>query len=213
MALPALEPGTRTVIAGRTGSGKTTVAAYLMARRSRQHWLILNPKHTAGYKTLPDLQVLTRFNPTKLEKALENRFTVLNFASDEMSSEFQDSVIQHVHENYDNIGICADELYYLHDHGRPGNGLTAWLTRGRERDQTFLGLMQRPKWVSRFCFSESDMIVGMSLNLDDDRKTMVEMTGDKGFLAKLPPRQWRCYTVADETAELWGSVPIIQNEG
>ena len=213
MPLPTLDPGVRAIAAGRTGSGKTTLAAYLMARRSRQHWLILNAKHTAGYKSLPDVNVLTKFNAREMEKSInKHRFTLLNFARNEMSPEFQDTVISYTHDNFENIGLCVDELYYLHDQGRPGEGLIAWLTRGRERQQTFLGLMQRPKWVSKFCFSESDIIIGMALNLRDDRKTMVEMSGDEGFAAKLSPRLWRCYTVADESADLWGAVPLIQSE-
>lgn len=214
MTLLTLNPGERTVIAGRTGSGKTTLATYLMERRSRQHWVIMNPKNTQGYKALPNAHTLTSYKARDLEKAWElHRFVVLNFARHEMSPDYQDAVIAEIHDNYENVGICADELYYLHDHGRPGEGLVALLTRGRERNQTFLGLMQRPKWVSKFCFSEADNIIGMTLNLKEDRKTLVENTGDEGFAAKLPPRLWRCYTVADESADLWGAVPLLQSEG
>jgi hypothetical protein len=38
-----LKPGTRTALAGRSGSGKSTLAAFMLAR-SRQKWLIIDPK-------------------------------------------------------------------------------------------------------------------------------------------------------------------------
>jgi hypothetical protein len=208
--LPRLNPGTRTVVAGRTGSGKTTLAAYFLFMLSRQHWVILNPKHTAGYKTLPGAVVMDGWNAKSFDKAIaEHRFVIINFRKDETNPEFMDEVVSFIHENYEDIGICADELYYLHKGGKPGDGLVGLLTRGRERNQTFLGLMQRPAWVSRFCFSESDNIVGMALNLKDDRKKLVEMTGDGDFIKSLDKRLWRWYNVDADTAVLWGAVPLI----
>lgn len=209
--LPRLNAGTRTVIAGRTGSGKTTLAAYLLLMRSYQHWVILNPKHTAGYKDLPGAIVMDGWNADKFDKAIEaNRFVVINFRKEETNAEFMDDVVAWLHENYDDIGIAADELYYLHSNGKPGNGLIGLLTRGRERNQTFLGLMQRPAWVSRFCYSESDNIVGMALNLKDDRKRMVEATGHEGFSQTLHKREWLWYTVDADAAVLWGAVPLTK---
>jgi hypothetical protein len=207
--LPILDPGTRAVIAGRTGSGKTSLAKYLIERRSRQHWVILNPKHTAGYKTLPDANVLDGWDAKKFAKSIiKHRNTVLNFRTSELNHDFMDSVLLYIHETYDNIGILCDELYYLHKNGEAGDGLIGLLTRGRERKQTFLGLVQRPKRISLFVFSESDYIVGMALNLKGDRERMVEATGDKGFIERLPKYLWRWYTVDADTSQAWGAVPL-----
>lgn len=207
--LPTLDPGTRAVIAGRTGSGKTSLARYLMQRRNNQHWVILNPKHTAGYKSLPDAVVMDGWNAKKFARALqEHRFVVLNFRTLELTNDFMDAVLNYIHETYDNIGICCDELYYLHKNGEAGNGLIGILTRGRERKQTFLGLVQRPKRISLFIFSESDYIVGMALNLEGDRKRMVEASGDRSFLPPLPKYHWVWYTVDADTAQHWGPVPL-----
>ena len=207
--LPTLDPGTRAVIAGRTGSGKTSLARYLMQRRNKQHWVILNPKHTAGYKSLPDAVVLDGWNAKKFAKALlAHRFVVLNFRAQELTHTFMDSVLNYIHETYDNIGICCDELYYLHNNGEAGNGLIGILTRGRERKQTFLGLVQRPKRISLFIFSESDYIVGMALNLEGDRKRMVEASGDRAFLPALQKYHWLWYTVDTDASQHWGPVPL-----
>lgn len=208
-SLPTVKSGTRTIVAGRTGSGKTSLAKFLMETRSRQHWVILNPKHTEGYDTLPDAVVLDGWNEKKFEKAIEShRFVVLNFKRHELTHDFMDAVLLDIHDNYNNIGICCDELYYLHKGMEAGDGLIGILTRGRERKQTFLGLVQRPKRISLFAFSESDYIVSMALNLEGDRARMVEATGNEGFIVSLPKYVWRWYNVDADTAHLWGPVPI-----
>lgn len=207
--LPHIKPGTRTIIAGRTGSGKTSLAKYLMERRSTQHWVILNPKHTEGYNTLPDSIVLNGWDARKFEKAIEkHRFVVINFNRNELHHAFMDAVLLHIHDEFNNIGIGCDELYYLHNNMEAGDGLIGILTRGRERKQTFLGLVQRPKRISLFSFSESDYIVSMALNLEGDRKRMVEATGDESFIHSLPKYVWRWYNVDADTAQLWGPVPL-----
>lgn len=207
--LPLIKRGTRTIVSGRTGSGKTTLAKYLMEKRSPQHWVILNPKHTQGYRTLPNVVVLDGWDPRKFEKAImEHRFVLLNFKRNELNHDFMDGVILHIHENYDDIGICCDELYYLHKGMEAGDGLIGLLTRGRERNQSFLGLVQRPKRISLFAFSESDHIVSMALNLEGDRARMVEATGNEDFIISLPKHVWRWYNVDADTAQLWGPVPI-----
>lgn len=207
--LPILEPGTRTIVAGRTGSGKTSLARFLMQTRNRQHWVIFNPKHTAGYKSLPGAKVLNGWNAKKFDKSLsENRFTIINFDKNELSAEYQDAVLSYIHESYDDIGIAIDELYYLHNNMEAGEGLVGVLTRGRERKQTFLGLVQRPKRISLFSFSEADFIVSMALNLEGDRKRMVEATGDEQFIHSLPKYVWRWYNVDADSSRLWGAVPL-----
>lgn len=207
--LPLIKPGTRTTIAGRTGSGKTSLARYLMEKRSRQHWVVFNPKHTAGYKSLPDNVVLQKWDARKFDKVIsEHRFVILNFAKDELKHEYMDAIINYIHESYDGIGFCFDELYYMHKNMEPGEGMIGLYTRGRERGQSVLGLVQRPKRISLFCFSEADYICGMALNLENDRKRMVEATGDESFIHSLPKYVWRWYNVDADKSNLWGAVPL-----
>jgi hypothetical protein len=208
-SLPRFDAGSRGIVAGRTGSGKTSLARFIMEQRNNQHWVILNPKHTAGYKSLPDCVVLNEWNAKKFDRAItQHRFVLLNFSTAELNADFMDSVLLYMHETYDNIGFCCDELYYLHKNAEAGNGLIGILTRGRERQQSFLGLVQRPKRISLFCFSESDYIVCMALNLEGDRKRMVEATGDFRFIDPLPKYHWRWYNVDADASQLWGPVPL-----
>ena len=113
-----------------------------------------------------------------------------------------------LHGAFTSVGLCADELYTLHQNGRAGDGLTGWLTRGRELKQSFLGLTQRPAWVSKFILSESDYIGEMSLTLEADRKTMRDIIGSPEALVKLPPREWLWYDMSADRLRKFGPVPL-----
>lgn len=208
MSLPQIKPGMRASIAGRSGSGKSTLAKWLL-ERSPGYWLILNPKHTSAYSELTDSTTINGFDFKKIEKSLtEFRFTIVNPTSVQASPENMDDFIAYLHSQYTSLGLCVDELYTLHKNGQAGQGLIGWLTRGRELRQSFLGLTQRPAWVSKFLFSESNFIGEMSLNLVEDRKRMYEITGRSAMLEKLPAREWLWYDNEADTLRKFGAVPV-----
>lgn len=208
MQLPLIKPGKRALLAGRTGSGKSTWANWML-QRSALKWVILNPKHTAAYKDLPESIVVESLNMSAIERALDKRrFVIVNPNSREAVPDSLDAFVLALHENWRNVGLCCDELYSLHKGGVAGQGLIGWLTRGRELNQSFLGLTQRPAWLSQFLFSEADYICGMSLSLEKDRKRMVEMTGVETFNSRVPARNWLWYDASNETLAYYGPVPL-----
>jgi ATPase subunit of ABC transporter with duplicated ATPase domains len=207
-ALPSIEPGQRAIVSGRTGSGKSTLARWLL-NRSDQHWVVFNPKHTAAYRKLDDAIIFKKFDAKAILSAIKRyKFVVLNFSGDEASADVMDAVLLWLHENLRNVGVCCDELYTMHSSaGRAGDGLIGWLTRGRELKQSFLGLTQRPAWISRFLFSEADFIASMDLVLADDRKRLVSETGNENFNRRLHGHRWLWYTVSQDQIMLLGPVP------
>lgn len=211
MELPRINAGTRAIVSGRTGSGKSTLGIWLLSR-SQQHWVILNPKHTAAYKNLDDAIIFKKFDARAILKRLKrHKFVVLNFKDYEATSDFMDDILRWLHDKTANVGVCCDELYTMHSAaGRAGDGLVGWLTRGRELKQSFLGLTQRPVWISRFLFSETDFIGSMDLLLEDDRKRLVSETGAEGFTERLPNHRWLWYTVADDDIAKFGPVPLTR---
>ena len=204
---PRIDPGQRAIISGRTGSGKSTLACWLL-NRSAQHWIVFNPKHTAAYRNLDDAIVFKKFDAKGiLSKIRQHKFVVLNFRGDEADAEFMDAVLYWLHEKVKNIGVCVDELYTMHSAaGRAGDGLLSWLTRGRELKQSFLGLTQRPAFISRFLFSEADFIGSMDLVLSDDRKRLRDETGSNHFLNRLHDHKWLWYNVPGDDITLYTAV-------
>jgi ABC-type oligopeptide transport system ATPase subunit len=204
---PRIAPGQRATLVGRSGSGKSTLGRWLLVR-SPGHWIILNPKHTSAYDGLPDSIKLNDLNLEKLVKAMqEHRFVILNPKPTQCTPEIMDAFVDWLHLNFTNIGLCCDELYTLHFNGRAGPGLTGWLTRGRELKQSFLGMTQRPAWISKFLLSESNFIGEMSLNQREDRKVIYDIVGDKNTLEKLAPFKWLWYSVDADKLMLYGPVP------
>jgi hypothetical protein len=211
LPLPQIDPGKRALIAGRTGSGKTTLGAWFLAR-SRQHWVVLNPKHTKLYRQLPYSIVHSSFDSKLIIRDTRRyKFVVLDLTGAEAESDYMDGIIGWLHGALNNIGICADELYTLHyGNGRAGPGLLGWLTRGREKQQSFIGLTQRPAWISQFLYTESDLICEMDLTLEEDRDKMYKATGDRHFLERVTAYRWLCYDVLAASTTLYAPVPPIQ---
>lgn len=208
-SLPRINQGERASVAGRSGSGKSTLARWLLTR-SPGHWVILNPKHTKAFDLLPDSVTMNGFDLRKFEDNIaKHKFTIINPnpRKGQTSPEYMDAFVDWLHNSYTGIGLCADELYTLHKNGQAGEGLTGWLTRGRELKQSFLGLSQRPAWVSKFIFSESNYIGEMSLAIHDDRKKMYDFIGNPEALVKLPPREWLWYEQDKDALRKFGPVP------
>jgi hypothetical protein len=210
--LPTIDPGKRCTVAGRTGSGKTTLAAWFL-NRSAQHWVVLNPKHTAIYRALPGAVIHRKFDPKAiLSDTARRKFVVLELSGDEAESNYMDGIIGWLHGALHNVGLCVDELYTLHSSGgRAGAGLTGWLTRGREYRQSFLGLTQRPAWISLFVFTEAEYICAMDLTHEDDRERLYKAAGDRHFLDRVTGYRWLCYDVLRATIHLYGPVPPLTN--
>ncbi len=195
-------PGERVIIAGRTGSGKTVGSLWLLSR-SPGLWIILDRKYDNTFDGVGPVVGLD----TNYEKLWEeNRVLVVRPETSDPAE--LDKWIGVISERYQHIGLLVDELYYVHSNGRAGDGLVGWLTRGRSRGQSFIGCTQRPAWISRFCFSESDYIVSYTLNLSDDRKRMYEFTGRKDMLQKTKRHKWSWYDVSEDRLTRFGKVPF-----
>ena len=179
-----IQPGKRCIVAGRTGSGKTTLA-HAIVKNSPGVWIALDTKRDPFFKRfkkhLPELEM-----PSKIFRwwRPHQKIIVVKGSSDATAN---DEWIEELFLSYENVGLWIDELYMVTPPAMQGQGLSRWLTQGRSLKDSFIGLTQRPAWVSRFCFSEADEVIGFNLTLDDDRKRMVDMTGNVAYRKTLNP--------------------------
>jgi hypothetical protein len=173
-----LAPGKRLLICGKNGSGKSTFA-YKYLDRSPYHWVLFNPKGTQAFSGLSDQKVLDhKITGALVEQAVRKyKYVNIKFPNG-WSWEFQDALLRHLCEQFTNIGFLIDELYYIHaSNGHAGTGLVGLLSRGRELRQTFIGLAQRPKFISKFIFSEMSYVAEFELQIAADRKIIYDEIG------------------------------------
>lgn len=178
----------RTAIIGSTGSGKTQLAVWLLSTRDFQHrpWIIFDFKGDSlieeigaqeisvygSLPTKPGLYVV-RPIPQRDDKAVEE-FLWKIWAQG-------------------SIGVYVDEGYML---GQRNPALNACLTQGRSKHIEMMILSQRPVWMSKFVFSESNFFAVMNLTLEDDRKFVSGYVG--GTKINLLPRYHSLWYNADE---------------
>lgn len=209
MELFELPPGGRVAICGQSGSGKSTLARRYLAA-SPYHWVILNPKWSRAFSTLRQdngaaVRPLYRIDRDKTIRSLrKNRFTILNFDRN-WDHEAMDWLIVELTDRFENIGICVDELYTIHKNAQAGPGINGLITRGRELRQSFLGCTQRPAWVSKFVFSEADVVVEFRLALRQDRKFIYENTGSPEAMVQREGHDFAYFDVAQGKTTIYSA--------
>lgn len=191
----------RTVVIGRTGSGKTTLGFWLLtlAPFDRQPYVIIDYKGDdllnstdriidIGMNEIPKQPGLYRISPIP---------------------ETDDEAVENwLHKVWlrENVGLYADEGYLLPN---KGNAFNRCLTQGRSKHIPVICLTQRPSWISRFVFSEADFIACMQLNEKNDRKRVQEfIPADRVNVdMRLPDYHSHWYDVGKDNAYVLRPVP------
>ena len=152
----------RLVVIGRTGSGKTTGAAWHLAQRDfvRFRWIIFDFKRDALLNSIGA-------EPIKLgEMPKKSGLYIVQPAPND-----QEGVEKYLWDIWakENTGVFIDEGYMI---GNNSEALRALLTQGRSKRIPMIVLTQRPSWITRFVFSEADFIQVFRLSDREDRKTV-----------------------------------------
>lgn len=206
-AAPAIEPGKRVTLVGRTGSGKTTLGKWLMLRAPLR-WAILDTKHDSSFAEWRPAAGLQSMRAIK-RAWRERQMVVIRPAPHEMHPRTLDAYLGELHDAFDTFGTMVDEVYQFSSSQFPGPGLTGLVTRGRDRRQAVIMGSQRPARVPLFIYSESDHLAIMALSLPADRKRVFEFAGGRPeVMAKMEPRYWWWFDVATERLRLYGPVSI-----
>lgn len=178
------QPGAydRVALVGKNGSGKTYAARILTHALNRLVAIDSKGVSLRGFG-LDDFDPVAR---ARFRGA--NRATRLRDALEDGTSDVRLRIVPGVGYNYErlfeylyqqrNLTIYIDELYAVLPPSGRSPYLQALYTRGRELGIGTWGAMQRPSWVPLYTLSESEWIYLFRLQLQADRKRMMEMIGD-----------------------------------
>lgn len=214
-----LEQGNRGLLVGKTGSGKSQNAIFQLRHAVGSPVIIFDTKIEDCFFSLPEgdeeLEVVNNFDEFK---ALAKRaakdwpdYILVRPSADEVR--FWEPLDNYTHFVYNNFGKCFiyfDEMLQWHKNMQAGSGLINLLTRGRSRGKTTLMASQRPAWISRFCFTESDKFYVHKLNDQRDYQSLSAVVPNIESVAR-PPRFhfWHYDTGADmESPVLFKPVPF-----
>lgn len=154
----------RHAIVGRTGCGKTVLAAWMLSQRDwdLKPWIIYDFKGDELIAELPARQIDLRTVPD------EPGLYIVRPLPDQ-----QDEITDHLFRiwEHENCGLYIDEAYMI---GQHNTGYRAILTQGRSKRIPVISLSQRPVKVDTFTLSEADFIQTFALNSFRDKKTMEE---------------------------------------
>ena len=183
----------RTLMIGRTGSGKTTAALYQLSMKNweRKPWVVFDTK---GDK---DIGVIGRMEGVKhikiTEQPSDNGLFIVRPLPNQ-DDEIND-FLWRIHTR-NNVGLYFDEGYMV---GKP-DALNALLTQGRSKHIPIIMNTQRPTWLSRFCFTESDYFQVFALTDRDDRKSVQRFIPEEraDLEERLPPYHSIWYDVKSD---------------
>lgn len=164
----------RLALAGKTGSGKTFLAQYLL--RTFKRLIVVDPKMSLGIPKW-NLEPLDSKNLKELRKGESARVRIWQPpAFDNSGFPVWDAVFELAWE-LGNICVYIDEMYSVCNNGRMSWPLRRLYTQGREPQIGVWASTQRPSFVPLEMFSEAEWDFTFMLRLEKDRKKIADGTG------------------------------------
>lgn len=159
------QPGEHLAVAGRTGSGKSTLMSHLLT--TRRYVLVLKTKPDRvtypGFKTMAKARAMD--DPRNERLVLYPRY-----------EEQQEQIGLALERVWTQGGwtVYADELFYLTKMLGLGLLWERLVTQARSKGVSCVSGMQRPVQVTRFAISESTHVLSFFLEGRDARETMAQ---------------------------------------
>lgn len=188
----------RTSVLGSTGSGKTQFAVWLLSLRDfdKRPWVIFDFKGDELIEAINPQEISIFDNPPKKPGLYVVR------PIPEMHDEAVKNFLWKCWAK-GRIGLYIDEGYML---GARNPALNACLTQGRSKHIEMIVLSQRPKWMSKFVFSEANYFAVFNLTLAEDRDYVRAYIGETN-VTLLPRYHSLWYDVDKQEACQFGPVP------
>jgi hypothetical protein len=186
-------------VLGRTGSGKTTFALWLLSGTNfdTQPWVILNTK---GDKNINEIAAIPGVKTLDVSETPGERGLYVVNPTPKQGVEL-DAFLQRIWDKQ-NCGVFVDEVYMI----SPDDALNSCLTQGRSRRVPLIICSQRPAWCTRFVFSESEFVSLFNLQDREDRKSIARIVPvDRDYRLARFNSYW--YDVGDERLVHFTPVP------
>lgn len=192
----------RTTIIGKTGTGKTVFAFWLLtqSRFDEQPYIVLDFKHD------PLIGRSDRIREIGLSEKLPTAPGVYVVRPHPMDDEEEVEKWLWKVWSHENIGLWIDEGYSISPRSRALKGV---LTQGRSKHIPVIMLTQRPSWISRFVFSEADFFAYFQVTDKNDIQRVQQMIPQETLnLYEIAPKYHaRWYDVGEGAAFMLRPVP------
>lgn len=190
----------RHAIVGATGSGKTQAALWHLSIRDidSKPWVIYNFKNDESIDAIPHARHIG-LDEAPIRPGV---YIVHPMPHEGENVESQMWAIW----NRGNTGVYVDEGYMV---GRDNRAFRALLTQGRSKHVPMIVLSQRPVWMDRFVFSESEFYQIFRLQHRKDRK-LVEEFVPTNLEKRLPEFHSYYYDVGENEVKVIKPVPAIE---
>lgn len=158
----------RITIVGRTGSGKTIAALWHLSNANfdAMPWVIADFKTDENINNIIGAKYITTEDTPK-ESGI---YIIQPHPSDDSFADFLDRIWQQ-----ENTGVYIDEGYMMGENSKIENRFVTLLTQGRSKRIPMIVLSQRPVWMTRFVWSESDFFQIFQLTSKKDEKTIEDI--------------------------------------
>lgn len=189
----------RIAIIGRTGSGKTIAGLWHLSNASfdRMPWIIIDFKTDEHINAIERATYIdTTDNPTR-----PGIYILQPHPNDVSVATFLERVWQR-----ENAGVYVDESYMLSEKTANENRFITLLTQGRSKHIPMIVLSQRPVWITRFVWSESDFFQLFHLNSRKDEKNVEDFL-PAGSYRNLPEFHSLYYDVGRSQVSYLSPVP------
>jgi hypothetical protein len=157
----------RTIVIGRTGTGKTVAGAYHLSQRNFNHipWVIVNFKRDEFLDSIPHVKNLDKFEIPKKKGLYQIHPDIEDFSKKGGPGDnWLIDIWRH-----GKVGLFFDEVMVIN---RDLKGVKAIQTQGRSLLIPTIACSQRPVAIAREFFSEADFFQIFPLNDARDYKTI-----------------------------------------
>lgn len=196
-------PTNRTTVIGRTGSGKSQFAAWLLSTQNFDvmPWVIVDYKdedtdiinrigriQPIDYSTVPDKPGLYILKPHSGDKEELERWLWRVYAQG-------------------GVGLLFDETFPVGQHNEAFNTI---MMQGRSKHIPVIACTQRPVAVSTYCFSEASYYMIFDLAKKRDRMTVASEISEISSNYNIPPYHSYYYDVSAKYLDKLGPAPSAE---